>query len=144
MLLRQYSLRFLGTIVVCLMGQTTVSNAAGYGGASGVNSLGQVIIIGTDGPTEIIVYQSTKMARDSDPGISYNFWEECENIAGDKVVDCRKGTKSPLRGAVFSRRSPNDKKYKDGCGGYATILICETGCKPRRVPKLLIEDAWEC
>jgi hypothetical protein len=123
-----------------------LSLAAGTGNISGGNRLGQSVLIGNDA-TEIVVYRFTPNRKElvPEPGRSQLFSTECEWSADDKGgIDCRKGTSSPLAGAVFSPRDPNSKRYTDSCGAPASILVCVSGCKPRRVPLILIRDAWEC
>ena len=118
--------------------------AAGYGGDSGSNRLGQFVLIAPDTSDEIVVYRSVKdfpAKRQSE----FKFVEECDWLFDGQVqrLDCRKGTSSPLAGATYVRKHPRSKKYSNGCGGYISVMVCLTGCESKKVPRRLEEGLWE-
>ena len=123
-----------------------LSFADGIGTISGENRLGKIVVIGNDA-TEIDVYRRKANGKELIPeaGRSQPFSKECDWSADGKGgIDCRHGASSPLAGAVFSPRYPNSKRYKDSCGAPASILVCVSGCRPKRVPLILMRDVWEC
>lgn len=58
------------------------------------------------------------------------------------ALDCRHGRLSPLAGAYFTIRF--SKVHRNECGRGTTIYECTAGCKPLRVPKVFVEEPYEC
>jgi hypothetical protein len=113
-----------------------------YGGATGINEMHQAVVVSAEAE-EIILYASVAARKAGRQQAVFRFRDECEWTNEGTVLDCGKGVKSPLAGAMFERRLSKNPKHKNNCGNQAEILVCRTGCTSR-VPKYLKEHQWEC
>jgi hypothetical protein len=139
--------------------------AAGYGGASGTNSLGEIIHIEGDIADTIYVQKNEK---DHEWTESYDFLEECPDFPqyakeGEELKDrfsCRKEGKSPLAGAVYKMTTsedwrpcesfPEDMGFQPdpnidyGFDAPGDVYVCIAGCDNPRAPKIFYVNPWEC
>jgi hypothetical protein len=69
-------------------------------------------------------------------------WVGQTSIVDPNALDCKRGTASPLAGAYFKIRS--SKSHRNQCRRGSIIYECVSGCRPSRVPKVLVEEPYEC
>lgn len=118
--------------------------AAGYGGARGTNSLGEIIHIGGDTADTIYVQ---KNKQDHEWLEHYDLRSECPTFDA-KVLACLPGRRSPLSGVTYrittSRkwRPCNTEPYFDKSPGE--VYVCVKGCSNKRAPRIFYVDPWEC
>jgi len=137
-------MKLSASTIVFLMFAANITYGAGYGGAMGVNRLGQTVRIGDDGRTYRISVKQNK--QDNNWSSRFDFFEECDVILDGttgywKEFVCKKDGKSPLAGATYKViRNPDMSR---DCS-YDSIYKCIDGCDEKRVPLEIVEGAWEC
>ena len=114
-------------------------------GAWGRNRINQTVAIF---PLTIYTYKNDDKGRRTDEIISkVPFNDECVWLGpapGEEAhaLDCRGGKASPLAGTYFSIRF--SKSHKNVCGRGSSIFECTINCTSRKVPKVFVEDPYEC
>jgi len=125
--------------------------AVGYGGAFGMNALGQEIHIADELANSLFVYWVDKPEGERKRQWQgktigkFKISEECPGwdwAQDQKHIVCLPTGKSPLAGATY--RIEESNKIKDVCGNNAKVYRCIEGCDKPVVPKLLVEEPWEC
>lgn len=128
----------------CMLSITSHAHAAGYGGASGENALGEIIHITGDMAETLAVQKDT---QDTAWVETYDMKQECPTFT-DTTLACLPGRASPLSGATYrittsKRWKPcNLEPYHDKSAGQ--VYVCIAGCKNARAPKMFHVDPWEC
>jgi hypothetical protein len=117
---------------------------ANFGSAWGTNRQGEHVVI-----TELWVYvypQERNGKRADWPVAKYNLQEACKAMGWatkpGQTLDCRGGSDSPIAGAVYKVEKSSTRK--NNCGPNPKVWVCASGCTPKRVPRLLVEDDYEC
>lgn len=134
----------LSTTVVFMTCIVTAEATETDSGSWGRNRLNQTVLI----LNGIHTLKNDSKGRRTDEIISFAPFEgECmwvgqTSTTDAHALDCRYGKSSPLSGAYFKIRF--SKTHSNGCGRGTTIYECDSGCKPRRVPKVIIEEPYEC
>jgi hypothetical protein len=121
--------------------------AAGYGGAQGKNDLGQTVGFTPEDLHQIWVRDPR---RGADHFITYEMSSECpaiiEWLGAEPVkgllIRCPAGGQSPLAGTTYTK--VRSKRIKNTCDDPATIFKCVAGCERKVVPKIIVEQPWEC
>jgi hypothetical protein len=134
-------MRCLMSLLLCV---PTFALAAGYGGAAGTNSRGEIIHIAGDTADGIYVQ---KNKSDHEWKEHYELRVECP-VFSDKLLSCLPGRKSPLSGVTYkittSRKyRPCDfAPYNDKSPGV--VYLCIKGCNNPRAPRMFHVGPWEC
>ena len=125
-----------------------IALAAGYGGASGTNSHGEIIRIEGDIPETIYVQKDIKDFKWKE---KYSLLKECPNFPATtdaKEFSCSKTGESPLAGTTYkittqrSYKPCNVTPYNDKSPGE--VYVCIRGCENLRAPKTFYVSPWEC
>ena len=134
----------ISVVMLCMLLVATPVHAAGYGGASGTNALGEIIHISGDMAESLYVQNP---AKDSGPVETYDMKQECPTLT-DTTLACLPGRASPLSGATYrittsKRWTPcNVEPYHDKSAGE--VYECIAGCGNPRTPKIFHVNPWEC
>lgn len=122
--------------------------AAGYGGASGKNALGETIHIEGDLAETLYVQAAVQdAAQDSTSVETYAMQQECPTFT-DTTLACLPGRASPLSGTTYAittskRWKPcNVAPFHDSSPGV--VYVCIAGCRNPRAPKIFHVSPWEC
>jgi hypothetical protein len=133
------------TTTLFMMGAVEQAFAITDSGAWGSNRLNQTVyIVGS----EIYTDKNDSKGRRAGPTVStvpFNgecSWSGQTSTVDAHALDCQRGTVSPLAGAYFSIRF--SKAHRNQCGRGSIIYECISGCQPSRVPRVLVEEPYEC
>jgi hypothetical protein len=134
-------MRTLLLVALALMPSVVFAN---FGSASGTNRLGEYVVISE---LEVLVYPLKKNGKRADwPLAEYKTQEACKAMGWvtrpGQTLDCRGGSLSPIAGAVYKVKQ--SRAHRNNCGPNPRVWVCVSGCAPKRVPTLLIEDDYEC
>ncbi|MCU0919513.1 MAG: hypothetical protein MUF16_04140 [Burkholderiaceae bacterium] len=68
-------------------------------------------------------------------------WLDAEPAKG-LLIRCPAGGRSPLAGTTYTKA--RSKRIKNTCDDPATVFECVAGCARKVVPKIIVEQPWEC
>lgn len=133
----------LVTLAIACVGN--VKAAVNDSGSWGRNRLNQTVLVYIN---EVITFKNDPKGRRTDEVIStVSLDGECNWVGQSDTtnayaLDCRHGTTSVLAGAYFKFRF--SKTHRNKCGRGSTIYECAIGCTAHRVPKVIVEEPYEC
>lgn len=150
----------------------SIAFAAGYGGAEGKNSLGEIIRIESDLGETISVQ---KNSEDFEQEETYVTRDECPSFFNEdpatvssylhtlkEQFSCRKDGKSPLAGTTYKITTSEDWKPCEsfpedmgiqqdlepgidyGFDAPGEVYVCIAGCDNPRAPQIFYVSPWEC
>ena len=143
-MLKSLSSAVVAAVALAAVSWTHTALAINDSGARGSNRLNQTVFIVND----IYTYKNDSKGRRTDETVSVvPFDGECTWVGLSSTeeahaLDCRNGKASPLAGAYF--RIYFNKSHRNVCRRGSTIYECTAGCQPSRVPKVLVEEPYEC
>ena len=142
---RSQNMKTVSTVLLVLASFPAMSD--GFGGAVGLNRLGQQIRMyeGQDG-TRFSAYKP----RPTEPvGSEWRLETECEwhasaNVNSDPTYTfaCAVDGKSPLAGTTY--RATKSRSKRNSCGRPYEIYLCVRGCSNRAAPNVFYVQPWEC
>jgi hypothetical protein len=125
----------------------TLAMAWSYGGAEGRNSLGQTVGFTSEDLHQIWVHDPK---QGKDHFVTYQMSVECPEIVEWLDVEPKKGLhircsssgQSPLAGTTYTKLK--SKRIRNVCNEPATVFQCVAGCERKQVPRIIVEQPWEC
>lgn len=125
----------------------TLAFASGYGGAEGRNGLGQRVGFTPEDLHQIWVHDPK---QGKDHFVTYEMTSECPEIIRwldvkpkkGLLIRCSSSGQSPLAGTIYTK--VKSKRIRNTCNGPAILFKCEAGCERKDVPRIIVEQPWEC
>lgn len=144
---RNHMRRMRASSLLLLCTIPALAFAGGYGGAEGKNGLGQTVGFSSEDLHQIWVHDPK---QGKDHFVTYQMSAECPAIiewldAEPKkglLIRCAAKGQSPLAGATYTKVT--SKRIRNTCNEPATFFKCVAGCERKDVPRVIVEQPWEC